>query len=754
MPSQAKGITLFICTIITLTATTTPQSADDGTLKLSKELYTSTQSSTLRSTRMTACVSTSVTFDDMDDATLATLRTENQNVFIDAIDILVSIFVEKDYDQFFDERLILPAMICLLVVFVTISTVIFFVYICCCCCNEPSSSNSFCVYWNMMVWLLGLLGFIALCVVTAVYFQDIQDDLKKVNCSLQVIPDNLINGAIRIESDLMGLYTLSDIITMYKDKDFDSLKNNHVNDIQAIKNLNLAADAENAMNSLDTFCDNCSGLKTTDADGAKEIPLSVSKDLAIAVLGAQEEFRSAYRLGEIVGKGADNFQSLRDSYSDPTILSMMDYMNLEVSEIITNIESAFTNINERYQTVDDSYGVVQIVFLVLCCVFALTSLILFIILCCGICAKNVTRFCCWRTFVAILGFFSLVIMVYSAVIGIVTFYTSASCGLLQDIETTEGIAKFSSLLSLTEQETFIMQTCLADTGTGDWEQVLKNHPDYKDSVSLMYNHVNDVVSMATNENLSSYNFPSDNKPVSLMNYSTKLETYKSGTAFDHSNVESALATLNSIVACDNRIYNFGATTCENGKTCINLKTQSSYNTPSCQTDFSKNLQAEDLVGNLNTYISETVTLADDLIEKSTSMSASPSTPTKLYSDLLGKFVTMNTHVDSMYDSMVSVRSKRMNSTLKEDVNCKQILPEIRAFEKSLCFEFVPKVFNFMIFAFTASLCFFLLSWGFCCSVFCLERSKTFNALKEVQYQEEKMDLEIPEEKGGQLEENI
>jgi hypothetical protein len=727
--------TLFclIFTLLILFSGNICQTADSGTIN-----FTSSQSNSLNINRQNACEGLNITVGSYSDKELTDGRAQHNNLFNGKTALAIEIFQDQEYLKLLDKDLIIFLVTFILIVLVFISSVIYFINICLCCCTGKSETNQCCINCNLFMMGFGLVGFIAYCIALAFYIQNIRAGLKEVACTLQILPDDIING-YSTSPAFMGFFPLYEFLVKFK-IDFDMLANNNYNTYaNSIDNLNLRNDSLNMLNSLDSFCIDCKENTTSNAEGLMKVPFSVSTNLDTTITSAQAEFTQIYQYCNRIETGIESLKTLLEDPNQEELTKGLDSLIEKTNNFSVQINDLFESFNKYFTTVNDVSKISHIVFLVFCFVCALFGFTLFIILCYAVKNRHSSNFCCWRFSIAILGFFSLIFMVYSFSVSVVSFTTSASCGLLENIHTSSGVNRITELFSLDTQTNTLLQKCLVDSEDGEINTLLHSSQESTENIEK-FDHISNFISVVEDYDKDSLNISSDKSSKSFTSYKDTLDGHSSGDTEDHFNIHSTQSLLNEIVSCAKEYYILNTDSCPSSYTCKVLANTSEYVAPSCQIDETKNLQASTYVQNLNKYITQTISLTTTILNKSYSFDSDPKTPNKLYYDLVTEIDTMMFPMNKLKENLTSIGLKDKNLSLKDNLNCKSIKDQFNTIENYMCFDFSPNLYTFMIISLIASGFFFIFVWNLCCTICCIERSILYNEESKIKYAKNNSDF--------------
>jgi hypothetical protein len=698
------------------------QNADDGSGSnnaTDTASFTKAQADEIKANRISACEDVSFQVQLYTDSEMASKREEFSNAFVDTVDLLLDVYTNADYMKLIDIKLIFMIIITILLVLTLISMIIFYVNICCCCCEGNEKNRSGCITCNLVVASLGLIGFAACCGLMVFYIMGVKDGMSEVNCSLHVLSDDIINGNNDLEK-FLGFFNVSTIIKTYI-VDFQTLIDNHKSNFQNIQGMALHSKAQNAFDSIDTFVQDFTDKKTHDADGGDtKTPLSISEALPLLKTQAEVEFKTTQDVCELIHSAAETgYQQTNNPDTDAVKKSLEDVAAL-IDGFSKVIYDSFGTLSSNYGYVDQYYDIGQLSFIIFSFSCLGIGIAIYVSLCCALKKNKCTKFCCCRVIIAVLGTFTFLFMIFAFSMGTLTFATSASCGLLQQFTTKEGIDKFIDLFKLDQQMTSILETCLLETGTGKLNSIFTPDPNATMSSSTTFEQVEILLSVFDQYNDQLNSLDPDNNSLTIKAFYENLLTIKSGEVPDHANIGAGLALINDTVSCSDEVYVFSSPLCPSTGTCKVIETINTYDAPSCQTDSAKNQAASDMLIKLKVYYPETVQLMTELIDNS--WETVNTTPNKLYKNLLADFRTAIDKFNLIKADLQDTLALMEENTIENGANCKIMRAEFQALEHAMCFKFVPNLFNFMIVSLVGSVLFFSFIWHFCCGTFCLERS--------------------------------
>ena len=213
-----------------------------------------------------------------------------------------------------------------------------------------------------------------------------------------------------------------------------------------------------------------------------------------------------------------------------------------------------------------------------------------------------------------------------------------------------------------------------------------------------------------------------NNSLVLKAIQPSLLQIKTGELVDHVNLVDAMTKINTCIVCNNEVMVLSNTQCpsDTSKTCKDLKVETGLVVPACMTDAPTIAECNTAFNNAKKSMTETIALMDSFV--ASSYDTSTDTPNKLLQATLVKFRVAVSTFDLIKVDMQATLDLVKNNNLMDGTNCKIIRAEFQSLEHSLCFDFVPNIYKFMLVALIASAFFFSFIWHFCCATFCLERS--------------------------------
>jgi hypothetical protein len=695
------------------------QTADDGTNTTTTPAFTKAQSDDIKAKRQAACQDIDLKVTLRSDAEMDEQREKYSNSFVETVDLLLDVYTNGDYLKLLDVKLIFMIVITIFFVLVFISLIIFFFNICLCCCDGNEKNRSGCIKCNLAVAFVGLVGFGACCGLMVYYIYGVQVGMGKINCSLHILTDDVINGNNDYEKYL-GFYNISSIIKTYV-VDYQTLIDNHVQNFANIKNMSLPSSAQVAYDSIGDFVLNFANRTTHDADGGDpKTPISISEGLDNIKVLAEAEFKATQDVCQIVHDAAVVGFEQTNSAETSEIKTQLVAASELIDGFSTTIYDSFGILGDQYNTVHDYYDIGQLSFIIFCFTCLAIGVSIYVCLCCALKKNKCTKFCCCRIIIAVLGFFTFIFTIFSFTMGAITFGTSASCGLIKQFSTKEGLQKFVDLFKLEGDMMGILENCILESGTGKLNSIFGGDQTQNINSSSVFTQMESILSVFDQYKTQIDSLDPDNNSLTLKEYAAQMTKVKTGEVVDHANVAEGLALINSIVSCAGEVYVFSTDLCPSSGTCKVIENVNTYEAPACQTDATKNQQASDMVIKLKVYFPETVQLMTELIDNS--FETVNNTPNKRYKSVVANFRTAVDTFDDIKVDLADTLNMMQDNTLEDGANCKIMRAEFQTIEEALCFNFVPNMYKFMLVALIGSVLFFSFIWHFCCGTFCLERS--------------------------------
>ena len=714
--------TLAVLSLIGAAMTEDPPTDDSSSTPT--ERFTQAKSQELKDARTVACENVEITVKLYSDEEMAEKRKSKSNPFVETVDLLFDVYKNSDYMKLLNMQLV-PLMISVVfLVFIILSLLIFFINICICCCNGKEEGRGCYVKCNLYVAFVGLVGFGLCCILLAVYAKNVKTGMTEVNCSLNTLSNDLINGNLDING-YIGFFPLTNIIGSFT-SDLDKLVSNHKGNLQTIVDLNLKADSQAAAETIQPFVTKFENSMTPDGEGTMSKPLSVTDVLPSMKTGADAEFKAVTDICILVEDGALAAQSQVNNPSIDSVKESLNSVNGLIDGISNTIHGSFGTIGKGYTTIDTNYEMGQMIYVIFCFVCFATAMIIFISLCCAVQNKGCQHYCICRICISVLGLCTLLFMLFSFVIGAVTFITSSSCGVLKDFSSLEGITKFVDLFSFDAQMKTILVTCLLETGDGKLTSIFLGEGGENADSSNMFKDVESILSVFDEYKKQLELLDPNNNSLVLKAYTENIVTFETGEVPDHVNVLEKLVELNGLMNCANEGYAFVNSQCESGKTCKLIKDTAAFVPNDCQS----NPAPAVIFTNLKNYLAQTSTLITNMTDDS--YGADANTPNSKFKAVLVNFRIAVAKFDLIKADLASTLDLLQNNNLIDGANCKIVRAEFQSLEHSLCFNFVPTIYQFMLIALIASVLFFIFIWSFCCGIFCLERSGEHGTDQELQ----------------------
>ena len=708
-------VVALLATAMTAQGTTDP--ADTTTVA-----FTQAKSDTIKKNRTDACEGYTIDFTLKSEADMDKLRTQHSNQFVSTVDILLDVYKGREFMKLLNVKLLILIVILLLFIIVVFSWIMFIINMCLCCCNDSGKDKECCIKCNLFIAFVGLLGFAACCVALAYYAPNVRSGMGKVFCALTAVSDDIVNGSTN--PSFVGTFPLASIFSSYV-VDFDKLRATHTQNFNDIANLNLKALSTQAYDAIDPFNVEFKDKKTKDAEGTEAVPISIKDVLPALITGAKQEFDILKTTcTQVHDAAAVGKEQVNNPQFDDVKTNITDVVS-QVDGISNTIHDTFDTIISSYNMIDKNYNLGQIAFLVFCFVCLLIALLIFIGLCCYLKKNKCDCPCCCRMIIAILGLFILLFTIFSFIIGVVAFTTSASCGILKDMGKKEGIDKFVDLFQLQGQMVDILNTCMLEGGNGQLSAVFSAQTGGADPTA-MFDDLEQLLGVFDQYEETYNQVKGRTSSLAFEEFNKAVVKIRDGVgAVDHTNVVAAIAQLDLFLSCDSKEMVMTDAACtartDTTKTCVVIDTASSFTNPGCNTDSSLPPNPADIFTKLKTYNTETKALINLMDDKG--FLKVQETPNKKYSVTLTAFDTAVTKFNLIKADMTKTIDLLKSAETVTQSDCKILRSEIQSLESSMCFDFVPAIYNFMLVALVGTIFFLSFIWHFCCADCCLRMSR-------------------------------
>lgn len=708
---------VLLFTLIALPLTTTAQVQSSN----SAELNTSVADTEARTAREEACENITVDFKLMTEEQILIERNKDVNLFYDSTDLLKEIISTEEWSKIWDGRLWLPILITIVFSLSIVSAVLYFINIFFCCKRKQTGFADWCVRLNLCLALLAFVLFLAFVIGMTIIISRSRSSIRYVNCAIQIMNDDMRNGAYYKEDELkfQGVIPLTKIMTEYGNS-LDKLVTQHTNDINDVVTANLPALSKEALDSIDPFYVKYKDSLTSDGVGTQSKPKSISETLVLSKNEMSAEFSLLYQTSLEIHEAASIGKKMIDSGDSQIFKAAVEQANEKINDILNNFDEYITLSNDYFGTVSNSYDTVQVLYTIFNFVCLIITFVVMIGLCLTFRENKCSNPTAWRILIFIVGVLCVLFFTFTVFVSAVTFMTSSSCKIISELDEPNGIDEFISTFDLDFNYGVILKSCYSKEATGDFGDILINKDSSTSAEYQMFNDSNKMLSVYHAYDVQKASMYSNGNAKSTQKLDDQLEKTKIGVTFDHANVETVLAELSNDVSCAGKYYALTPNTCKPNDVanCMIIQNESTYPIPSCVAGKSTaEVEASKKRWNdLKTYLTETQTLMTNMIQEANG--PGQTTLNGQYKTAALKFFDATETLDKIRVTQKPALDL-FKGSLKSQLDCKIIKLHVQILEDSICFKTTGQLYSFMVTAVAASFLFFCLVWNLCCAEFCI-----------------------------------
>ena len=696
-----------------------------------------------RDNREKFCEGIEVNYTLMTDQEIEIQRNKDINLFHKSTDLLKELIKTKDYELIWNGTLWLPILITVIFAFSIVSLLLYLFNIFICCKRTKTDSAGFCVKMNLCFAVLAMVMFLICIIAMSIFISNARSSINYVNCSMNIMNDDLRNGAEYTEAEVkfQGMLPLKNIFVAYG-KTLTDLVNNHPDNVNDIVGLNMPTLAKTAADNIEPFYNKYKDEVTTNpATTVKEKPNSVTTLLPSGKISMDDEFSQLYNASLHMHQGALVAKSVIDTGDSAIFESAINSASEELGLVLDSMSKYINLSNDYFGTVSDKYDAVQIVYII----FNFLCFIIAIVIVIGLCSiyhrDKCKVFVLWRILIFVIGIFCVLFFAATIVIAGLSFATSSSCQIFRELHTDEGIDDFVETFEISDRFKTVLKTCYSETANGELGNVFlkdnaTNSPEFQ-----VYNDSKTLLSVYERYEAERLKLDPLGNSKTTQDLDDAFEKIRIGINEDFPTVNTTLGQLNDLVECDNFYYALTPNTCANDTTmtCKTIQTEASVTIPICLSGqgSAKTQEATDLFNQMKAYLTETQTLTGNMIDdvngtKTSSLNSEYKVAALAYLDGANLF-------DKIKEDQKDVLAT-FSGDLNSQTDCRIVRLHLQIVEDAICFNTVAELYAFMVASFIGAIFFFCFVWNLCCAEYCM-----WNELEG----EEKEDVEVYENNQAQ-----
>ena len=633
-------------------------------------------------------------------------RSSSSKIYVSAAAI-INVVNGKGVGKLMSEGGVYPILMIILTIFCLISLIVFLVF--CCCCDRAAGASSMKAKVYTLATFLFIFVSIALFIALFVFIGKLNGGSKSASCGIASIPHDLLDGVQTANLTFLGFRNLTTLLTNFQTE--VSNLSSVSSDFDAIANKNLPASTQAAYNSLNPFYTKYKDSTTTDGQGQKTRPLTVS-GLTTGVNAAIDAEFSIYNQVAIkindaasIGRSIGNNSQMQTMQAN--LQTIIDQMNSISSQINNNVGGAATGVDYFNRYAPIGYWITLGLGLVLV-LLALASVVVLVCL-----QKTHTNRCrCGAKFclafngllIVLLGIVAVVLIVASLGLGSVCH---ALGNLLSANDVAAEVATYG--VSLDPFVSKIINQCLPPNASGDLSALLDTGRDVFNQTQGFLDGLTTFDSMRANITASA------NGSFTVAQTVAAWSNFKVSIYPDQLNAVATLSSLNDAIKCSNTQYQLNAFNCTGGAasaSCAGVYNSANFQAPSCSSNAA---QASSLFATLKTFTNDEDALLGSMISD---LSGSASTPGGLFQTARDAINSVLTNIDNVRAKMqntLSIASTLQNG-LSQSVDCRVVRLELNNLEAVFCFKFNKNLYYFAALLAFVVFFLFIFSWTLCCAL--------------------------------------
>lgn len=688
---------------------------------LSQDINATVQDQDAKDERTKFCEGIDVNYTLMTDAEIEIQRNKDINLFHKSTDLLKELIKTKDFQIIWDGTLWLPIFITVVFTLALISLILYLFNICICCKRKGSNSAAFCVKLNLCLAVAALVIFLVSIIAMSIFISNARTSIQYVNCSLNIMNDDLRNGAVYSEANLsfQGLQPIKSILVGYG-VSLTSIIDKHTDTINEIVAENLPTLAKTAVDGVEPFYNTYKDEQTSNMAAVKATPDSISNILPGGKVALDAEFAELYNASLSVHEGALVAKAVVDTGDAAIFQSAIKSASEELDLVMEAFDKYISISNDYFGNVSDRYDAVQVVYIIFNFLCLIVAVIIIVGLCCIYHRDKCKIFVLWRILIFVIGLLCVLFFAVTLVISGISFATSSTCQIFSELHSDEGIDDFVETFEISDKFKIVLKTCYAEKADGQIGRVFLQENSSNSPEFQVYNDSLRLLSVYEKYEQETAKIDSLGDAKSTQDLDDAFEKIRIGINQDYTDVLSTLGTLNDLVECDNFYYALTRNTCSNTSTmtCKYIDTETSLTIPICLSGqgTAKVTEAQDLFDKIKTYMTETQALMAKMIDdvngtKTSSLNSKYKVAALAFLESAAKF-------DLIKEDQKDVLAT-FSGDLTKQTDCRIVRLHMQIIEDAICFNVVAEFYAFMVASLVGSIFFFCFVWNLCCAEYCL-----------------------------------
>lgn len=662
----------------------------------------------------TACKNVDVLSWQMTDAERLAKRASTQTPVYIPTDGISDLLNSSGYSKAVKGLIAYFVVILILLLFTLVTFFVFFAF--CCCCRRYKSPSQKKTKISWFISLFFFIGFTVLLILMIIFLANTNKQYSSIKCTIAKIPADLLEGNTDDSIKFMGFETLSAQLNALKTEvgGFENI----AADFTAIINRDIDTKSTSAAAALPIFYNQYKDRTTRNGSGTAAKPTSVSSLTQNVSDAIDTEFTLYVYIGTALNNVAENGNKFISNDSQAAISEALDNVVDFLNTLISPLKTQMTSINSSMNSVSKFIPIGTYVALGLGLLILFLAAVFIVVLCCRFSKQRCLKgSCCLKTVLIVLSLLSILLTLISILLLITTTGVSTFCRITGELLAAPQVSTVLAKYGITFKDETInnaIDRCVSLGATGDIASLVG-----ADGTSSEYiQYIADFL-----DGINNFEQQLDTVKTGAVDSTTVLAqtavwaNIQVGLAFDHSDVTSALANLNSLISCGGTKFVMNIAACSSTDTnCQAISSTASFTAPACSSDAAT---ANTTFVNLKNYYNDENALMGSMITDLGSTTAD--TANNRFRTSKQAMRDSETNFDNitnqLTNTLAAVSSFNEDFTTLSD--CRIIRREIENFETVFCFQTGRHIYLFFCFTVFAAFCLFILTWFLCATMRCI-----------------------------------
>ena len=623
---------------------------------------------------------------------------------------------DSDYSGVIKGVLVYFILVLILLLFILFSFIIYLFF--CCCCKEYANPTEGKAKATCLISLVFFVVFTVFFILMIVYIAKTNNKYDEVQCVINRIPADLLEGSETSVYTFMGFKNLQNKLSSLQTEvqNLPSVQS----DLDAIVNRNLDTKTTSSFEALPIFYNDYKDRTTRDGEGTTAKPLSVENMTEHVSAPIREEFElyvtigvSLHNIGE---RGSRFVNPATASKMSDALQEIVDFLDL----LITPLESDLGSINDgmdggaKYIPIGTYIALGVGIF-----IFVISTFFMLVLYCQFKKQKCMGITWLLKIGIIIIGLLTLFLAIISIILLIATTGVSSFCEVTEEFLVATNINDVLTEFSITFDDEVISDAfnrCIPANASGDLSSLVGGSGENEEYMNYIEEFLDGLTSFKRRVKVVESG-TIDSEAILARN--EDWDKIQNGLKFDHNNISNSLSQLNNLIRCGDITFRMNASACTSSDVgCQGIATTDSFSAPSCSSDTSR---ANTLFTNLRNYYTDTNTLLGNMIDDLGSTTAD--TPNNRFrtakQELRDSIVNYNAISSTLSNTIeASAEFDEDFSTLSD---CRIIRTQFNNLESVFCFSVNKDIYLFFVFTSIACFLLFMFNWFLCITIRCVAK---------------------------------